>query len=309
MTQKFADNCRALLAASILSTDLSLTVEAGKADRFPVATTVSWSSVLDWFKCVLIDSSGNREVIKVGTRTLGSGVFGNILRAQDGTTALAFTAGSLAICPITAADVEAALTGTLPALNIAGAMQQGTVQGRFVPVGGIIDWSGTIADIPVGWGLCDGTNGTPNLSDRFVMGAKAGGAPIGTTGGSRDAVVVTHTHGVAITSSGESADHTHSGTTASEAAHTHPLFGGNVGRILLPAIGGGANLAAGTGGSTADVTDSGAGSAHGHTFTTAGASADHTHSVTGNTASTGVAAADANLVPYYVLAKIMCLAA
>lgn len=38
-----------------------------------------------------------------------------------------------------------------------------------VPVGGIIMWSGTIATIPVGWALCDGTLGTPDLRDRFVI--------------------------------------------------------------------------------------------------------------------------------------------
>ena len=43
---------------------------------------------------------------------------------------------------------------------------------RFLmPSRGIIMWSGTAADIPTGWALCDGTNGTPNLTDRFVLGA------------------------------------------------------------------------------------------------------------------------------------------
>jgi len=35
--------------------------------------------------------------------------------------------------------------------------------------GMIMLWSGTIATIPAGWHLCDGTNGTPNLMDRFVV--------------------------------------------------------------------------------------------------------------------------------------------
>ncbi|MBL4586185.1 MAG: tail fiber protein [Flavobacteriales bacterium] len=37
------------------------------------------------------------------------------------------------------------------------------------PPGGIIMWSGTIASIPVGWALCDGSNGTPDLTDRFLI--------------------------------------------------------------------------------------------------------------------------------------------
>jgi len=40
-----------------------------------------------------------------------------------------------------------------------------------IPVGGIIMWSGAIASIPTGWALCDGTSGTPDLRNRFVVGA------------------------------------------------------------------------------------------------------------------------------------------
>lgn len=40
-----------------------------------------------------------------------------------------------------------------------------------VPKGGIITWSGAIVDIPTGYQLCDGTNGTPDLRDQFIMGA------------------------------------------------------------------------------------------------------------------------------------------
>lgn len=40
------------------------------------------------------------------------------------------------------------------------------------PLTGIIClWSGAIVDIPDGWFLCDGNNGTPDLTDRFVVGA------------------------------------------------------------------------------------------------------------------------------------------
>ena len=38
-----------------------------------------------------------------------------------------------------------------------------------IPSGGIIMWSGTIAGIPSGWALCDGNNGTPNLTNKFVV--------------------------------------------------------------------------------------------------------------------------------------------
>jgi len=42
---------------------------------------------------------------------------------------------------------------------------------NFFPSGGIVMWSGTIANIPTDWVLCDGTNGTPDLRDRFIVGA------------------------------------------------------------------------------------------------------------------------------------------
>lgn len=41
------------------------------------------------------------------------------------------------------------------------------------PSGGIIIWSGTANNIPSGWKLCDGTNGTPDLRSRFVIGASS----------------------------------------------------------------------------------------------------------------------------------------
>ena len=57
-----------------------------------------------------------------------------------------------------------------------------------LPIGLICMWSGLLVDIPVGWDLCDGSNGTPDLRDYFVVGAAAGANP-GATGGGN-----THTH-------------------------------------------------------------------------------------------------------------------
>lgn len=54
--------------------------------------------------------------------------------------------------------------------------------------GVIVLWSGSIASIPAGWLICDGTNGTPDLRDRFLLGA-GGAFAVGATGGSD-----THTH-------------------------------------------------------------------------------------------------------------------
>jgi len=52
-----------------------------------------------------------------------------------------------------------------------------------IEAGTVLIWSGTLSDIPVGWALCDGTNGTPNLTNRFVVGAGASYA-VDATGGS-----------------------------------------------------------------------------------------------------------------------------
>lgn len=42
-----------------------------------------------------------------------------------------------------------------------------------MPLGGIIMWSGSISSIPMNWHLCDGSNGTPDLRNRFIAGAGA----------------------------------------------------------------------------------------------------------------------------------------
>ncbi len=47
----------------------------------------------------------------------------------------------------------------------------GAMLNESFPAGAIVIWSGSVASIPSGWQLCDGTNGTPDLRDRFVVGA------------------------------------------------------------------------------------------------------------------------------------------
>ena len=57
-----------------------------------------------------------------------------------------------------------------------------------LPSGVIVMWSGPLDAIPVGWTLCDGRDGTPDLRNRFVLGVGAA-EYLGSTGGSR-----THQH-------------------------------------------------------------------------------------------------------------------
>ena len=78
------------------------------------------------------------------------------------------------------------------------------------PSGGIIIWSGSQAAIPSGWYLCDGNNSTPNLTDRFIVGAGST-YNVADTGGSANATLVSHTHTATVTDPG----------------HTHSYSGGN----------------------------------------------------------------------------------
>lgn len=52
-----------------------------------------------------------------------------------------------------------------------------------VPAGVIALWSGAVDAIPAGWALCDGTQGTPDLRGRFIVGAGNEDYPVGSTGG------------------------------------------------------------------------------------------------------------------------------
>jgi hypothetical protein len=76
-----------------------------------------------------------------------------------------------------------------------------------VPSGCILLWSGSIGSIPAGFVLCNGLNSTPDLRDRFVVGAGSSYA-VDATGGSANAIVVSHTH--TATSAVTDPGHTHS---------------------------------------------------------------------------------------------------
>lgn len=310
MSQKFSNNARSRLAGSLSAGATSFTIESATADLFPVANTADWLTPADWFKAVLQNDLGQTEIIYVGVRNAGSGLFSNVLRAQEGTAALAFSPGAVVGLRLTALDHEG-LANIKSANNVfsgeqnyVGKLKQGGVEARMVPVGGIIMHAGTVAQIPAGWQLCDGTNGTPDLRNRFIIGASqddAGAAKTTVTGaptksgGSKDAIVVAHNH--TGNTGGQSNDHTHSGYTSSDGYHDHNVQVGNVGGRYTAAGADGAGASAGT-------VSSGNGS-HTHTIATYGASANHTHGFT--TDSTGASGANANLPPYYALAFICCM--
>jgi hypothetical protein len=161
-------------------------------------------------------------------------------------------------------DGTAGATGQV--LLSAGSGNTPTWGNAFV-AGMIMLWSGSSATIPTGWLLCDGTNSTPDLRNRFVVGATSTYA-VGATGGSADAIVVSHTHTATVTDSG----HTHStGTTGS--TYINDVSGG--GGRTHPYSNGGST----TGSSTTGITVS--------------------------NSTTGSSGTNANLPPYYALCYIM----
>lgn len=174
-----------------------------------------------------------------------------------------------------------------------------------VPAGGIIMWSGAVSAIPSGWVICDGANGTPDLTGRFVVHADAdsgGTYNVGDTGGA-DEVTLTesqipaHSHTASTSSSGS---HTHSASTGSAGSHSHVTNyyetngSGDGGIGPASSCCGGSVLSNGLSTSTAgDHT-------HSVSITSAGA---HTHTVTVDNAGSG--GSHENRPPYYALAYIM----
>lgn len=114
MAQKLSNNARATLTANILAADTSLTVGAGSADLFPVADTgaVAIGPGADWFKVTLEKSTGENEIVYVRTRAAGVAIMSNVIRAQEGTTALNFSTGDVVELRITALDIQNAVAQT-----------------------------------------------------------------------------------------------------------------------------------------------------------------------------------------------------
>ncbi len=111
MGLKLANNAVSTLAASINTAVTSLAVASGDASKFPTL------GAGDWFPLTIVDPSGNMEVVRVTAR---SGATLTIVRAQEGTTAKSFAAGSKCDVRLTAAALAAlpidvsTISGTLP---------------------------------------------------------------------------------------------------------------------------------------------------------------------------------------------------
>jgi microcystin-dependent protein len=155
--------------------------------------------------------------------------------------------------------------------SVTTAKLDSSIVGALVPIGGIIMWSGSVETIPSSWALCNGANGTPNLQDKFLVGAGSGYA-VGATGGSANATLVSHSHTAT--------------STVSDPGHQHQWgVDDNIG-----AQGGNGNP------------DSNPGNVYNGRVTTR-----NTTDITVSTSisTEGSSATNANLPPYYALAFIM----
>jgi len=155
--------------------------------------------------------------------------------------------------------------------NIYGILGTIPTSSSTVPSGMILLWSGSVGSIPSGYYLCDGSNGTPDLRNRFLVGAGDAYA-VNATGGSADAIVVSHTH--TATSVVTDAGHNHTVTASNQSSQNGTVSGGG----SLPATGGA-------------------------TLTTSTATTGVTVATTNST--TGTSGTNANLPPYYALCYIM----
>jgi len=154
--------------------------------------------------------------------------------------------------------------------NLYGILQNAPAVTNTVPSGLIAIWSGSTGSIPSGWLLCNGSNGTPDLRNSFVLGAGNTYA-VGATGGSTDAIVVSHTHTAS--------------SVVTDPSHTHTVT-----NSVFQSIGGGSG---GAGGGTLTAASLSINSA------TTGITVATTN------ASAGVSGSGANMPPYYALAYIM----
>jgi hypothetical protein len=158
---------------------------------------------------------------------------------------------------------DAVLIQTLD--NIYPILQNAPASAPAVPSGAILLWSGSTGSIPAGWLLCDGNNGTPDLRDRFIVGAGNSYA-VNATGGTADAVVVSHTHAA----------------TVSDPGHTH-----NAGVTMVSTTRGSSAGSPGVGSALLNTTIDG-----------------NTTGISVSNATAGVSGTNANLPPYYALAYI-----
>jgi hypothetical protein len=201
---------------------------------------------------------------------------------QSGTDADNFTVGgTLTLSADLISNGSSGTAGQFLTSRGSGLSPQYTTLTAFVS-GMIMLWSGSSGSIPSGWLLCDGSSSTPDLRNRFVVGAGSTYA-VGATGGSADAIVVSHTH--TGTTSTASLTGTLNATSQSNTVGTVSASG------IVTATNVVNSFVSGSGGGTANSrADYSINASHNHSFTTD---------------SAGASGTNANLPPYYALCYIM----
>lgn len=180
---------------------------------------------------------------------------------------------------------------------------QGSIQTSAVRTGVIWMWSGAIANIPSGYQLCDGTNGTPDLRDRFIVTA-GGSYSVGATGGSATisldiSQIPVHSHAIVGTlQTSLNGEHSHTSVnTSTQGNHKHPFNNGF--RTPGPSVHQGPGTSA-----FGPTSATAAGGSHSHpvSITENGL---HNHAVTGSVGNIGSGQHHENRPPFYALAFIM----
>lgn len=113
MAQLFAVGAESFLRAPLAIGGTSLLVDAALADLFPVANTdlnPVATTGKDWYKLVIENALGQKEVVYARTRVLGNANILNLQRGQEGTTARDYTADNTVVrISYTAQDLQAAI--------------------------------------------------------------------------------------------------------------------------------------------------------------------------------------------------------
>jgi hypothetical protein len=180
-----------------------------------------------------------------------------------------------------------------------------------LPVGIVVMWSGAVNAVPAGWALCDGTNGTPDLRDRFILGAHHGRGT-GDINGQFSYTVSTsvdgnhaHTGATAghVLTEAQMPSHQHGGVTDIQGAHQHRLLNNVIGQPA-GSIGGGALPYGAIGQPLTDLQG-----AHQHGIITdhRGGGQAHAHGIAAD-GSHGHLVVVPNIPPYYALAFIKRIA-
>ena len=278
MKIKFSNNALTTLFSAVTVGDTQIVVSPGGGSLFPELTDGNF------FMITVVDAQGNLEIMSVTSRNVDTFT---VNRAQENTPARAFPEGSVVELRLTAGAIE-----TIATQIYTDTLAQATaiVEQAKIPRGIITMWTGATNAVPSGWALCDGNNGTPNLKDRFIVGAGQSYG-VGNTGGS-----ITQTPSVWTNAAGTGIQV--AGTTLTEAqmpSHQH------AGSIVAAKTTGSSSGGTGATKKPYDTTLS---------FTTdrRGGNKPHYHGVTDNGhAHTAAASAIDVRPPYYALAFIMKL--